>query len=737
MKRRPVEASSPVAKVAVLDEGAGDRPEASSQVAKVAILDSGACGYDCHEATGPMASVVTLGQGALGGGRFEAASDEFLRTATTKSGCSTRSSFSLGRPASRDSVAPGTEMGLDPLEDRLCRQSHETLAALDRARRALDPSEVHVTDFVLLRFLKCNHLDLEASLRQFRRRLQWEKDEKLEDLVAGAEPEMATLEECYPQGWHGVDRYGRPVKIERLGQLDTQRLACPEIVTLAKRRCLLDGEMLLREKFPACSLAAGHLVHRFTNIIDLQGLSFHTASDPQCRALIKQLLVTSKLYFPEALGKTIIVNAPRIFSISWSALKSSLDQAVLDRIEIVGQDPRKVRAKLLQIIEPDQLPSFLGGQCTCSQCSQGCLGSAKGPWSDPAIRAEVARTSHHELIERFAVDSSVEEPRALASAGPGDATLSSTSEATVEARGGCVARPAGDPVACRVGGFEGGAAESLSAALAALQEAHQKSLQDWVVEAVRLERELGLKTIERAAPYYEVLHFLKTGKELLQKAEDRYREVDSEFEDSLLAVDAAKSTLSALVASKREEALPQLPEDIHNIICSKLTRAVDRSVELENQRELAQEEGQRCSRDLVRAKALHAMLHHDHRLCHFRCPISICKPFFEAKLKFETKINAEVQRIEELRSLVAEEAGQPSVPCREGSLHLCDFEVAVGDASVIEPEGIAAEGEHLQYLDGYPSMHFPKNSPEGEDRCGDCRFAAEAGDFNPPMGIVL
>ncbi|CAK0901134.1 unnamed protein product, partial [Prorocentrum cordatum] len=353
--------------------------------------------------------------------------DDLLRTGTTKSVGSTRSSLSPTRPAIRDSVAPGTEMGSDPLEDRLCRQSDEALAALDRARRALEPSEAHVTDFVLLRFLKCNQLDdLDVSLQQLRRRLQWEKDpgnQNLEDLVAGAELELATLEESYPQGWHGVDRYGRPVKIERLGKVDAQRLACPEVLPQARRRFLLDCEMLLREKFPACSLAAGHLVHRFTNVIDLQGLSFHTASDPQCRALIKQLLVTSKHYFPEVMGKTIIVNAPRIFSISWSALKSSLDQAVLDRIEIVGQDPR--------IMGPCQAPAGHRARPAAPvprrpvqlrPVRQGLPRVRERPLeSDPAIRAEVRRTSHHELIASFAADSTVAEPHAAPAAPPAGA----------------------------------------------------------------------------------------------------------------------------------------------------------------------------------------------------------------------------------------------------------------------------------------------------------------------------
>jgi hypothetical protein len=68
-----------------------------------------------------------------------------------------------------------------------------------------------------------------------------------------------------------------------------------------------------------------------------------------------------------------IVNSPMLFTGVWSMIKGWLDEKTRNKISILGGGYAK---KLLEFVDAEQLPEFLGGKNTHN------LLDDHGPWND-------------------------------------------------------------------------------------------------------------------------------------------------------------------------------------------------------------------------------------------------------------------------------------------------------------------------------------------------------------------
>ncbi|XP_057761159.1 phosphatidylinositol/phosphatidylcholine transfer protein SFH13 [Arachis stenosperma] len=265
------------------------------------------------------------------------------------------------------------------------RDAQEETVVLEFRQKLIDRGSLpprHDDYHTLLRFLKARDFNIEKTIQMWEEMLNWRKEYGTDTILEDFEyEELEEVLQYYPQGYHGVDREGRPVYIERLGKAHPSRLMRITTIDRYLKYHVQEFERTLQEKFPACSIAAKRKISSTTTILDVQGLGMKNFTRTAANLLASMTKIDNN-YYPETLHRMYVVNAgPGFKKMLWPAAQKFLDSKTIVKIQIL--EP-KALSKLLEVIDSSQLPDFLGGSCTCPN-EGGCLRSNKGPWSDPDI----------------------------------------------------------------------------------------------------------------------------------------------------------------------------------------------------------------------------------------------------------------------------------------------------------------------------------------------------------------
>lgn len=112
---------------------------------------------------------------------------------------------------------------------------------------------------------------------------------------------------------------------------------------------VVEYERVADDRLPACSRKAGKLLETCCTVLDLQGVGPKTIWDSM--DFLRKINQISSTYYPERLGKLLIINPPTLFNACFNTIKGFLDPVTVctilqirTRQKAYGHRPTKLKS---------------------------------------------------------------------------------------------------------------------------------------------------------------------------------------------------------------------------------------------------------------------------------------------------------------------------------------------------------------------------------------------------------
>ncbi|CAM6122155.1 unnamed protein product [Calypogeia fissa] len=197
-------------------------------------------------------------------------------------------------------------------------------------------------DKELLRFLRSNSLDTQASAKAFASHQKWRKEFIPKGYIAEAEVQSEL--EAKKAYWIEKDKKGRPVLLT----IGRNHVYNKKDFDEFKRFIVYFLECLIRESPPDAE--------QFICILDLKGLGLKNL-DSKSFIASAQILQS---HYPQRVDKIFMINVPAIFNGIWKVVKPFLNEDIGSRVVFV--DKNKIGETLTNEIDVEYLPTEYGGR---------------------------------------------------------------------------------------------------------------------------------------------------------------------------------------------------------------------------------------------------------------------------------------------------------------------------------------------------------------------------------------
>ncbi|KAJ1286916.1 hypothetical protein BS78_03G389400 [Paspalum vaginatum] len=216
------------------------------------------------------------------------------------------------------------------------------VAQLRAAVEAQDAHAREVDNLTLRRFLRARDHDVDKAAAMLVKFLKWRRETAPEGFVPEAQVrrELSQDKVCMS----GVDRAGRPILV-----------AFPNRHYSANRD-MAEFKSFIVYLFDKICARIPRGQEKFLAIVDIKGWGY---SNCDIRAYIAAIEIMQN-YYPERLGKALMIHVPYIFMKAWKMIYPFIDNNTRDKFVFV--DDKNLQETLQREVDESQLPEFLGGK---------------------------------------------------------------------------------------------------------------------------------------------------------------------------------------------------------------------------------------------------------------------------------------------------------------------------------------------------------------------------------------
>lgn len=220
------------------------------------------------------------------------------------------------------------------------RQNEWTLAPLTLCFSAAPA----ITE-IPIRFVRAENGDMSKASLRYQATLKWRRERGLDSILQRPHPKFDIIKANSSHSFHGRDKLGNPIFIERLGHLNWVAL---QNAGVGVEDLLYDARYHLEYMF---TVLAPDENARSVTILDMEGVTMAEAKGEKMEFL-KRLMAENSGHYPERTRVMFIVNCPFWFNAIWKAVSSFLPERTLDKIHISAK--KGYETKLFEIAEADR-----------------------------------------------------------------------------------------------------------------------------------------------------------------------------------------------------------------------------------------------------------------------------------------------------------------------------------------------------------------------------------------------